>query len=292
MLTFGAAHPFHARLDLPLTAAERRAAAAALVEPVCRHGVRRVLFVLYTADKEAAGSLCPHAGPGLRPAGHRRRRRAPQRRRTLVRGAPGPLRARGSRHPLRRHGTPVHRAGGGAPAGSPAARAASWPRRSPADAAGAASVARAIATAADRPAADAAEVLAVVTGLVADGRSPDPATAARILLALREPQARDAVLGAVDRHTAEAWLAAWSALVRVAPPPVLATGLLGARVRRVARRRRRAGLVRPRPGLPGRPALRVGRPGGSGARGSGAARDVVAPVTRSRTTLPPARHPP
>jgi len=221
MLTFGAAHPFHARLDLPLTAAERRAAAAALVEPVCRHGVRRVLFVLYTADKEAAGPCA------------RTLARAFDRRGIDVVDV---LRSDGARWfvvPLDRSaredpGTPYDVTGhlftaqavaaGRVTRGSRGELAATLA----ADAAGAAAVARAIATAADRPAADAAEVLAVVTGLVADGRSPDPATAARILLALREPRARDAVLGAVDRHTAEAWLAAWSALVRVAPTPVLA----------------------------------------------------------------------
>ena len=56
MLTFGAEHPFHARLDLPRSARERRAAAEALVDPAVRHRVRQVLFVLYAADAALARS--------------------------------------------------------------------------------------------------------------------------------------------------------------------------------------------------------------------------------------------
>ena len=56
MLTFGAEHPFHARLDLPRSARERRAAAEALVDPAVRHRVRRVLFVLYAVDAALARS--------------------------------------------------------------------------------------------------------------------------------------------------------------------------------------------------------------------------------------------
>ena len=56
MLTFGAEHPFHARLDLPRNARERRAAAEALVDPAVRHRVRRVLFVLYAVDAALARS--------------------------------------------------------------------------------------------------------------------------------------------------------------------------------------------------------------------------------------------
>ena len=56
MLTFGAEHPFHGRLDLPVTGAERQAAAEALVGPAVRHGVGSVLFVLYGDDPARARS--------------------------------------------------------------------------------------------------------------------------------------------------------------------------------------------------------------------------------------------
>ncbi len=56
MLTSGATHPFHARLDLPRTGKERRAAAESLVGPAVRHRVGRVVFVLYAADAALARS--------------------------------------------------------------------------------------------------------------------------------------------------------------------------------------------------------------------------------------------
>ena len=106
MLTFGAEHPFHARLDLPRSARERRAAAEALVDPAVRHGVRRVLFVLYAADAGAREVVRAGAGAGLRAAWRRGRRRAAQRRPLLVRRAARPDRLRVGRHALRRDRPP------------------------------------------------------------------------------------------------------------------------------------------------------------------------------------------
>ena len=56
MLTTGAVHPFHARLDLPRTGRDRRAAAESLVGPAVRHRAGRVMFVMYTADASSARS--------------------------------------------------------------------------------------------------------------------------------------------------------------------------------------------------------------------------------------------
>ncbi len=50
MLTFGAASPFHARVDLPDRPREVREVVASLLEPVARHGVSRVLLVGYADD--------------------------------------------------------------------------------------------------------------------------------------------------------------------------------------------------------------------------------------------------
>jgi hypothetical protein len=50
MLTFGAEHTFHARVDLPPGADDVDEMVEALLEPARRNGVRRVVFVLY-ADK-------------------------------------------------------------------------------------------------------------------------------------------------------------------------------------------------------------------------------------------------
>jgi hypothetical protein len=53
MLTFGAAHTFHARVDLPAGADEVEELVDALLEPAETHGVRRVIFVFYAADPQA-----------------------------------------------------------------------------------------------------------------------------------------------------------------------------------------------------------------------------------------------
>lgn len=47
MLTFGAEHTFHARVDLPPGADDVEEMVEALLEPARRNGVRRVVFVLY-----------------------------------------------------------------------------------------------------------------------------------------------------------------------------------------------------------------------------------------------------
>ncbi len=50
MLTFGAANPFHARVDLPDRPRDVRHVVASLLEPAARHGVSRVLLVGYADD--------------------------------------------------------------------------------------------------------------------------------------------------------------------------------------------------------------------------------------------------
>jgi hypothetical protein len=63
MLTFTGApagQTFHARVDLPTDPGDHPEAVAVLLDPVLRHAVERVVFVLYTDDAAAAESL---AGP-------------------------------------------------------------------------------------------------------------------------------------------------------------------------------------------------------------------------------------
>jgi hypothetical protein len=60
MLTFTGAPPgqtFHARVDLPTDARDHPEVVALLLEPVLRHRVERVAFVLYTDDAAAAAAL-------------------------------------------------------------------------------------------------------------------------------------------------------------------------------------------------------------------------------------------
>ncbi|MBZ5736944.1 DUF4192 domain-containing protein [Nocardioides mangrovi] len=59
LLTFGATHPFHARIDLP-TVPDRTLDAEvvdALLEPALRHRVARVVLVGYSADRRRAGRV-------------------------------------------------------------------------------------------------------------------------------------------------------------------------------------------------------------------------------------------
>ena len=64
MLTFGAEHPFHARLDLPTCASERRECRRALlVRPVLRHGVGGAVRALHR--RRCPGRVV-RAGPGAR----------------------------------------------------------------------------------------------------------------------------------------------------------------------------------------------------------------------------------
>jgi Domain of unknown function (DUF4192) len=50
MLTFGAGHPFHARVDLPADPAELPEVVDLLLAPARQHRVRQVLFVVYSDD--------------------------------------------------------------------------------------------------------------------------------------------------------------------------------------------------------------------------------------------------
>jgi hypothetical protein len=56
MLTFGGTETFHARVDLP-PPSEADEAVAQLLEPALLHSVTRVLFVLYTDEGSAAGTV-------------------------------------------------------------------------------------------------------------------------------------------------------------------------------------------------------------------------------------------
>lgn len=73
MLTFGAQHPFHARVDLPTAAQAREGAldelADALLEPARRHRVRKVAFVVYTDDGRLARDAARVLGGAFGEAG-------------------------------------------------------------------------------------------------------------------------------------------------------------------------------------------------------------------------------
>ena len=111
MLTFGAEHPFHGRLDLPVDGG--RAPGGGRGAGRSRRpsrGRQRALRPL--RRRSGAGPLLrDDSGERLHRRGHRGHRRAAQRRPVLVRGPGRRLVPRGARHPLRRVGPPLHRRG-------------------------------------------------------------------------------------------------------------------------------------------------------------------------------------
>ncbi|MEO6509657.1 MAG: DUF4192 domain-containing protein [Nocardioides sp.] len=223
MLTSGAAHPFHARLDLPLTAARCRDAAESLIGPARRHGVERVLFVLYAGDARVARA-CARALV-------RRFRRGGVEVTDVLRSTGGrwfPLSLDGSEpdgpgtpYDVRGHLFTAQAVAAGrvtrASRGELAATVAADPARRESMAA-AVPVARA-SGAADDPVSWLPELVA---RLVEQGSVPDPPTTARLLVAIAEPAGRDVAMADLTRDSAERWLPLFSALVRAAPRELVA----------------------------------------------------------------------
>jgi Domain of unknown function (DUF4192) len=218
MLTFGAADPFHGRLDLPQTAHERRAAAETLAAPAAHHGVRRVLFVLYAADPLRARSCARElvrvfARRGidvvdvLRSDG----------RRWFTVPLEGPLRdGDGTPYDLSGHLFTAQAVAAGRVTRASRAELAASVAADP-------GAVRAVGAAvrelrARDPASEGHWVRETVARLTDEGLRPDPARSARALMALRDPATRDAVLVGAGRRGAERQLPVWSALVRAAPP--------------------------------------------------------------------------
>jgi hypothetical protein len=70
MLTFGQpGRTFHARVDLPTDPLDHAEAVAVLLDPVLRHGVGRVAFLLYTTDPAPAALLADALATGFAAAG-------------------------------------------------------------------------------------------------------------------------------------------------------------------------------------------------------------------------------
>lgn len=226
MLTIGAEHQFHARVDLPTTGSERRLCADALLDPVLRHGVSGVVFVLYTPDAEAARgcAMALHRAftarrvevvDVVRVDGGHWFEMSPDGR------AEGP----GQAFDVSRHVFTARAVASGRVTLSSRAELAASVAADQAAVDAVASAGRDIAT--PDPSTGPAWVLSAIERLVAEHARPDPPTAARLLLGLGVPEVRDAVLGSLDRAGAERAVPLLSALARSAPPhlvgPVAAT---------------------------------------------------------------------
>jgi len=224
MLTFGAAHPFHARLDLPGTSLECRQAAVALGAPATHHGASRVVFVLYTDDRSAA-RRCARAlvrefdargieVVGVVRADGRRWSVISVSRRSVHEGPTEPYDLSG--HPF----TAQAVVNGRVTLPSRAALAASVAT----DPAAVEEVADAVERLRKRGggAGPPPPVMSELAGLVSERRVPTPEESAALLLAIQDPVVRDDVLGVLDRDAAREHRDVWCALVRRAPTDLVA----------------------------------------------------------------------
>lgn len=242
LMTFGAQHPFHARVDLPPAAAQtpscRRQLATVLLEPAVRLGASHVVLLHYADDPAAVEPV------------HRALRRACRRSGLVVIAAlhvdrshyrdlddPDPVGRRRrcpydvSDHPFVLEalvsGRLVHR--------SRADLAASLdPDRAAVAAVTAALLAGRYADAgvptSGRAIRDAGEwVHQAVHDLVSDETLPDHADLAHLLWVMQAGRVRDAAWSQIARPTAEAHVRLWTDAVRRAPEPLVAApaALLG-----------------------------------------------------------------
>lgn len=241
MLTFGAARPFHARVDLPSGPAEVAEVVRALLDPARRHHVRRAFFVVYTADAGTARAVArplvgafEEAGVDvidvLRADGRRWFPALGRRPGVSVGGVPYDV----SAHPFAAEavvdGRVTHRS-----RQELADSLRADPHRVATVGAALAAVAAVAARAGQRPsgtgatAAEAAWARQLVADHAGAGTGPGDADLARLLVGLRDPLVRDAAWMAMTRGTARAHVGFWTDIVRRSPPEVLAApaALLG-----------------------------------------------------------------
>jgi hypothetical protein len=228
MLTFGAAHPFHARVDLPTRRGDLPDLVRALMEPARRNGVRRVVLVLYTDDEAAARrawralrDACATAGievlEALRADGRRWFPLLHGDRRTRELGVPYDVSShhflveavlrgqvlRSSRDELAASLTPEPERVDGVRAAL-AARMEQWsgPRPRPTD----------------QLLEEGAWVEALVRRHCLGRTSPGDDELARLLRLLAEPVVLDAALSVIGQDTATACVELWTDVLRRTPP--------------------------------------------------------------------------
>ncbi|UUZ58874.1 DUF4192 domain-containing protein [Nocardioides sp. B-3] len=112
MLSVEGARQFHARVDLPADESDVDDVLEALLRPARRHGISKVVFVVYDDDTAVADEVALEPARGLHRRRHRGLRAAPRARRPLLRGAPGPRAGGLPGDPVPGRTPPVRRRGG------------------------------------------------------------------------------------------------------------------------------------------------------------------------------------
>jgi hypothetical protein len=225
MFTFEAASCFHARVDLPGPGDDVAECIEALLAPCLRHGVGRVLFLLYSEHPRPVDRVARRLIRAFREAGIevvdalradgrrwfpllRSRRSAP------ACGVPYDV----STHPFAVESVFGGRVTHGSRADLEATVAADPP-----------AVARLAALPRDAPPSWRGWLPAAVEDHVAAGSVPVDEEAVRLLVGLGDARARDAALGLLRRDNAQAHVELWGDLVRRAPEDLVApaAALLG-----------------------------------------------------------------
>lgn len=220
MLTFGAGTPFHARVDLPRRAEEVPGAVDQLLAPARHHRVRRVLFVLYTADERRARTTARSLVRAftrqgidvietLRADGERWYAATGRRSGVPAWGVPYDI----STHPFLAQAVLDGRVTHGSREELRATLAT--------DPDAVARVVVALAELTGEPAADPAWAGELVGRHVAAGTRPGDGEVARLLRSMRVRDVRDATWAPLRRDTARDHVRFWTDVVRRAPAPLI-----------------------------------------------------------------------
>ncbi|MBC9732010.1 DUF4192 domain-containing protein [Nocardioides marmotae] len=224
LLTFGADHPFHARVDLPLTQADADATAQTLLEPSLRHGVRVVAVVVLTGNERAGARAARATIRAFTRAGIDvvEAIRAHEGRWYVACGPRGAVPAHGVPYDVSAHPFTAQAVlEGRVTLGSREELADSLAPRP--EAVGA--VLEAVVALPGGESSVAVEsrwAAALVGRHVADGTSPTDAEVARLVVAMLDVAVRDAVWGLMGRADADRHARFWTDVVRRTPDAFLA----------------------------------------------------------------------
>lgn len=224
MLTFGAERTFHARVDLPPVDEDVPDMVAALLDPVCRHRVRRVVFILYAADPTSARNVSRSLVRAFRDAGVEVidvLRADGQRWFPLLRARPG-VPKWGVPYDVTAHRFAAQSVLDGQVTHASRAELAASLRSDPERVAELTVAVSRLPRWGRQPVGEEAWARSLVRRHVADGTLLEDDDAARLLLGLCHLQVRDAAWALMTRDNARAHLGLWTDLVRRAPDPLLA----------------------------------------------------------------------
>ncbi|WP_323794212.1 DUF4192 domain-containing protein [Nocardioides sp.] len=223
MLTFGAAAPFHARVDLPTSAAEVAETVDVLVAPARRHGVARVVILVYGTDRVMSRRLWTAVRDGFARAGIEvlDALRVEEERWYPLVGRDRRAQLSGVAYDVSAHPFLVQAVvDGRVTHGSRAALAGTL-------AADAGGVRRLTSLARSRPAAidlltEGAWIETTLTEHLAGDHLPDDPELARMLLALRDDRLRDAAWSTLSRERARAAVGWWTHALTRCPEDLVA----------------------------------------------------------------------